>query len=375
MGTSTGMKYSLLLVWILVCSAFGVSAQDTVVLVNNAGVATYLNKNAQINFSVSFKGDTIYDTGIRSGAGLAFMVDSTFVQVTRFKIPDNKILDKFDAKKERALLDHFRKYELEYFQEQVFLSPLKNESMFFENSWGKQFQLWGFETPLLNRHKEDIKESDSVMYRSMGVKHNLFLSFVANGHVIMINMLVLEHESKEAKITVLKEQVANNIRIFAGPIMEKELQEQIVHHELAKEYDVYDSTEGLKFIIPYWLNLMHGPYYFHGVFPDINNISNALVMILIDKSKYASLEDFKDQWTQEKRGEKRLPGVVKSNNSKLSKYNFYANTSYGRFQTQRVLFETKASYGVINFTATDGTFDKNITRFEEFLNKMEIDPF
>jgi hypothetical protein len=190
----------------------------------------------------------------------------------------------------------------------------------------------------------------------------------------MINIPVLEHESKEAKIALLKDQVANSIRIFAAPAMEEGLHEQLVYHKLGKEFSVPDSVEGIKFTIPFWLNMMQGPYYLLGVFPDINNVSNALLMVVIDKSKYASFQDFKTQWLNRKGGRDKSR-EIKSNNDKFSKYNFHENTSYGKFRGQNVFFEAKASYGVVIFTATDDTFDKNIGRFEEFLSKVEIEPF
>ena len=148
-----------------------------------------------------------------------------------------------------------------------------------------------------------------------------------------------------------------------------------------------DSTFNFQVKVPNWLYLMEtgSVYLWGGTLPAVDDIENAIVIKAFDKKDYKSLKDFKKYvvddlvfgqtppWSNshEFMGKKEL-GKYKSIGDA---YKVYLMRGKLMYHCEYVLLETKTAYLWIDFTSTQETFDKNIDKFDEFMNGFRVTNF
>jgi hypothetical protein len=145
-----------------------------------------------------------------------------------------------------------------------------------------------------------------------------------------------------------------------------------------------DSTFKFQVIVPNWLNLMETgtKYAWGGKLPKTNGIENAILVKSFEKDKFKSLKEFKNyiiedvkfgntpKWSSKHKsmGKKDLEPF----NQIGSTYKVYWMLGTLIYHCKYVLVETKTAYLWIDFTATNETFDINISKFEVFLKGFKI---
>ncbi len=145
-----------------------------------------------------------------------------------------------------------------------------------------------------------------------------------------------------------------------------------------------DSTFNFQVAVPNWLHLIEtgSNYFWGGTLPAVEGIENAIVIKSFDKKDYQSLIDFKKYvveglvfgqsptWSNSHKfmGKKDL-GQYKNIGDA---YKVYLMRGKLMYHCEYVLLETKTAYLWIDFTSTQETFEKNIGKFEEFLNGFKV---
>lgn len=342
----------------------------TIEFLLNKGIVTYIDRTDGGNFAVSFRGDTVSQLEALN----VYMVDSTMIQITRFRIPEQSIPQKYYPVEERKLLLHFYDYEFGYMQDTVFGRKLDGRKEFFSNENSKQFLLWYFQVPndLKDGSLPTAEADSSTLVATWTVDYQLFLSFVTDDYVTMVNMPVFENEDRLKKIDYLKSYVANSVRVYDGLMSVKALDNQIKHYLKNDRFEIRDSIRRFTMTIPYWLNILEQDKYpLLGVFPDIDNISNALLQNFVRKSAYNSFAAFRDQVLKSK-SVKKVRRLT-SSTERIERYTltFVASTGY-EFTCQYVFLNMSDHYGILNFTATDETYHRNVGRFNEFVEGIRL---
>ena len=148
-----------------------------------------------------------------------------------------------------------------------------------------------------------------------------------------------------------------------------------------------DSTFNYQVVIPNWLHLMetNSVNILGGTLPAVDGIENAIVIKSFGKKDYKSLKDFKKYIIEDVVFGQSPPwsNSHKSMGKKdLGKYKDIggAYKAYWKidrliYHCQYVLLETETAYLWIDFTSTPETFEKNIVKFEEFLNGFNVTNF
>jgi hypothetical protein len=300
------------------------------------------------------------------------MVDSTLIQIVKFPIPDGKYEDKYDSKKEKKLLNYMFKYEYNYLNNDIYSGKLFSKKEFFSNSYGKQFLLWHFKVPEeFSETSTDFQNNDSTIYHELNAKQQLYLTFVENSSVIMINTTLFNEEKLEDKIQLLKE-IANTTRIYAMSININALHWQMKYQQENIPHIINDSASGMVFEIPYWLNIEEGKYHLTATFPDINNISNAILIAMVDENRFDSYSAFMNHMLKDENTisyEK-----AECENEILDSFKVVFKSSYGEFVGQRVFLHANNTFAYISFTATEDTHEKNIGRLNDFLKSIKYQP-
>lgn len=147
-----------------------------------------------------------------------------------------------------------------------------------------------------------------------------------------------------------------------------------------------DSTFNFQVIVPNWLHLFEGGIYaWGGTLPPVEGIENAIVIKSFDKKVYKSLKAFKKYivedfvfgqsaiWNNSHKfmGKKDL-GKYKNIGDA---YKVYWMSGKLMYHCKYILLETKTAYLWIDFTSTQETFDKNIDKFDEFMNGFKVTNF
>ncbi|MBL4662520.1 MAG: hypothetical protein JKY22_02920 [Flavobacteriaceae bacterium] len=119
-----------------------------------------------------------------------------------------------------------------------------------------------------------------------------------------------------------------------------------------------------------------------GTLPDINNVKNTISIEWFEKSEYKTIEDFNTvNVLQYKIGD-----VINGTHTVLLKNEYknkdknqglsykvqlmYGNTLYN---THIITYETSSGYLLCRFVATQETYKRNLPRFFEFVNTIELE--
>lgn len=145
-----------------------------------------------------------------------------------------------------------------------------------------------------------------------------------------------------------------------------------------------DSSFNFRVKVPNWLKLREtgSAYAWGGTLPAVQEIENAILIKIWDKTDFATLKDFKRyiiedisfgqtaKWSEKHQfmGKKELPAYKNIGQT----YKVYWLIGKLMYHCEYVILETKTAYLWIDFTATQETFDTNISKFEEFLNGFQV---
>ncbi len=145
-----------------------------------------------------------------------------------------------------------------------------------------------------------------------------------------------------------------------------------------------DSTFNFQITVPNWLQLKetNSIYIWGGTLPAVNGIENAIAIKSFKKERYESFKEFRKYiiegvvfgqsppWSNSHKslGKKDL-GKYKDIGEAYKAYWMRGNLIY---HCQYILLETKTAYLWIDFTSTQETFDKNLGKFEEFLDGFKV---
>jgi hypothetical protein len=148
-----------------------------------------------------------------------------------------------------------------------------------------------------------------------------------------------------------------------------------------------DSTFNYQVEIPNWLNLKETGtvYAFGGTLPAVDGIENAIVVKAFDKARFPTLPDFRKFIVEDLaigQSPKWGPSHKFMGKKDLGKYNnlgdsykVYLMLGGLVYHCEYVLVETKSAYLWIDYTSTEGTFDKNFAKFEEFMSGFKVTNF
>jgi hypothetical protein len=148
-----------------------------------------------------------------------------------------------------------------------------------------------------------------------------------------------------------------------------------------------DLTFNFQVQIPNWLHLREtgSDLALGGTLPAVEGIENAILIKMFYKDNFETFRDFKKYivedliflqtppWSSSHifYGKQEL-GKYKNIGDAYKVYWIFNNLIY---HCKYILIETKTSYLWIDFTSTQETFDKNIDKFDEFMNGFEITNF
>lgn len=144
-----------------------------------------------------------------------------------------------------------------------------------------------------------------------------------------------------------------------------------------------DSACGYSVAIPSWLEVKEtgSTNKFGGTMPAINGTANAILISCFAKTQYASFEEFQDiyltgnhfgQPTKFSKdhvwyGQNQLNKLERGVEQKVFLY--WQNKIY---HSKFILLQTPKAYMWIQFMSTPETYDKNIEKFNDFMNGLEI---
>ncbi len=336
-----------------------------------------------------------------------FKVDSTYVMVdnskdnwytieikadTLFQNEDNRII--YDKKKLLQInvipfseilpnpvksisipeaLQSYKKWELDY-QRKSLQAKLKSGEEFYYRD-DKPFVIWWYKNPPETKKNTsdnigieyDFETGTYVGVKKLNVTHMLYLNFSVYGRRnVALTIPVFEDEILQDEIDKLKD-VANSVRVYGGNI---DIDVLVDRKHLKENYVLRDRLNLLELEVPDWLNVIRPPNVnrFCATFPERYEVVNAMIIVWEYKSDSLSFDDFinRTKVLHEKRPNYRL---IEKNDSTLKYFNTSEN---GWFHQQNVYMKGDSIYCLINFTATENTYDYNITRFEEIIRNLKL---
>jgi hypothetical protein len=334
----------------------------------NKGMATYIDDSGGNHYSITFKTDTVI---AEPKLPFAYYIDSIFFQIGGNRIPDNKLMDKYFPEKEKLLLEYFKDYEFNYQKDTIYSGrfDFRPKTEFFTNQYGKQFLLWYYESPeytdsIYQQNKRYLNDSSTI------VKYQIYTLFIANSACVLLNTFAVDDKKFNERVNQIKNNISNNVRVFHDSIDNKILYRQIASKQVGKPYILTNKRYGFQIELPFWANVTKGNYQLNADFPDIYNITNALELILFSKKNDPTLNDFINYIITG--GGIITKTKIENKNPKLNCYEVSRFMNNAKFKCHYVMFETPEKYGLINFTATESTYNINLPRFNEFLDKVEI---
>ena len=349
--------------------------ESTLIMPSELGLH-YINIDQKANYIIDFFGE---ETSFNDKTGF-LDIDGKPLSITEY--PAESFSNKDGQEQLDSFLQSIMDYELTYLEEEVYKQGLEVKKSFFTNAENKRFLLWNYQVPKTFRDKL-IKDLDLV--ETTSPTHNAMLLFISNGVIVGINLAVLPGDDLETSLAYLK-KLSLDVNVYGGPISEKGWDNQI-QSLIAQEDNIYvDSIGGYQLIVPKWLNLTNfgTNRVWGGTFPDIQNIKNTLAIISFSKEAYESFEDFNEvQVEGNVFGEPMLTnkngiwmGATKKDPPKACNgISYKVHVMFGNsiYHCQYVTYETPSAYILLNFTATENTFEINRPLLEEILGSMEIE--
>jgi hypothetical protein len=159
-----------------------------------------------------------------------------------------------------------------------------------------------------------------------------------------------------------------------------------LNHSQADTLFYIDSVFNFQVRIPKWLTLKetNSRSLWGGVLPEIDGIENAILIKSFYKSEFSSFEAFKEiyltgnkfgkpaKFSKEHLWYGQHPPIEIDKGVRQKVFLAWKNKIY---YNEFVLIETKSAYLWIQFTSTQGTYDQNISKFNEFMDSFKTTSF
>ena len=282
---------------------------------------------------------------------------------------------------EKRILRAHKKWELDY-QQKAF-GGLKNKGEIFYGKENKPFSIWWIENPK-NWRGEKIGFKTKIQYEDFDSNnedpsefiitqekrkstHQVWLDFMIHGKTcISISIPVLDDESLLEEIVKLK-QIANSLNVYGHYIDPKILFERIDN----PNYIFKDSLNLIEFEVPKWLNITANTGTtkdaIYGTFPEKDNITNAVGIVWRAKSDSLAFNKSKNHY---------LGNVDKGSLTIISKEKnkeqYFFTRDNGWFHCQTIFIEGENAFCMITFTATESTYQYNLKRFYDLIDKIKV---
>ena len=145
-----------------------------------------------------------------------------------------------------------------------------------------------------------------------------------------------------------------------------------------------DPNFGYRIVIPKWWRIRETPNVFMlgGTFPAVDEIENALMLKAYDKGSFEDYSDF-EKWVISAYNTGDTPtwsnGHVLKNKEAIEEFKDLGN-SYkvvldwrgSEYYCCYIIVETSKSFLWIDFTATEGTYEVNFSKFQEIMSSFEV---
>jgi len=364
---------NILILFLLV--ALNIQAQDNayMLLSKKVDANTYLfiNNSDRNWYTIELKTDTLFVVK----DNLYFVNDKTMQIISLAFDNQRPTGTRGNMKAEKQALQGHRKWAFDYQKKQIG-KKVKSKEAFFYNKAGKPFLIWWYESPKEQKEKgHDLEvvvekfnsETPDSSFVELKSTHQLFLDFITHGdNCVSISVPVLENENLQNEINKLK-SMAESLNVYGGDIDLGILSERIEN----PDYIFRDSQNLIEIEIPSWLNVCKSPYkrVFSASFPEKDNITNAVAVMWELKSDSVTFNDFKNSLIAKDIDENSMKVLSREE----SKERYFFTKRNGWFHGQNVFIEGEDVYCYINFIATETTYNYNLERFYELVDKIKIE--
>ncbi len=329
----------------------------------------YTDNREGAYFSIDFKGDSLKQAGVENG----FDIDGRLFQIVVNPFKQQEYTHHMqDSGKEIALLKSKMQSELDYISNEVLKKKIVSGFEIFKNQDGKNYFLWHYDNP-------GPMPEDSTVFP---LHKQYFLTFVANQHVVGVATPVFTNESHEAVVALLK-NLADRIDVFGNSIDVDALYYKLDSRSAGKDLQYVDSANKYSLTIRDWLNItkVSAKNTFIATLPDIDNIQNAILVKVAKKADYTSLKEFGESYVPAdlKMGSTFNGGMFMLKKEEQKPANVIGMSIMITIQRGPALYnslfytmETGNSYLLVMFTATPATYKRNLPRFLEFVEDIEL---
>jgi hypothetical protein len=332
--------------------------------------STYImvDNNKDHWYTIEFKADTLY----QNEDNRIIYNNKKLLQIN--VIPFSEILP--NQHKPIAIaevLQAYKIWELDY-QQKLIKSKLKSGEEFYYRD-RKPFLIWWFKNPpesanntsTANEKEYDFNTNTLVDVKTLNVTHMLCLNFSIYGNKnVALTIPVFEDENLKEEVENLK-KIANSLRVYGGNI---DLDVLVDIKKTKDKYILRDSLNLLELEVPDWANVIKPirKNMFGATFPEYHEVVNAMMMLWEYKSDSLTFDDFINR--------SKSPHEMRPNYKLIEKtdstYKYFYTSDNGWYYQQNVYLKGDNIYCLINFTATNNTYEDNITRFDEIIKKIKL---
>jgi len=330
--------------------------------------STYLfaDNSERTWYTIEIKADTI------------FAVESTVIfannkpmQFLAFGFDNgNPIGTRGNQQAERAALQFHKRNEFAL-REKIIGSTLKSGEELFFNKVRKPFLIWWFEYPkqtTRQKYEHKLENNQTIFwineFAKLDATHQLFLTFNIHGDILVtISVPVLENENLQDEIEKLK-NMANSLNVYGSWIDLYTLAKRLEN----PNYVFRDDENLIEIKLPSWLNVFESSNrnVFSASFPEKDNITNAVGIVWRSKSDFEDFDDFISNFEAINPDENSLTFL----NQEKKKVRYFYSSHNGWRRTQRTFIEGENAFYFIVFTGTETTYDFNLPRFYELMERI-----
>jgi len=277
---------------------------------------------------------------------------------------------------EKNVLQDYKRIELAHHRQVIGRRLRSGEELFYSQS-GKPFLIWWYENPRQRTRRERQRERSIEFYTDtsqmdfedreyieLNATHQLFLTFNIHGNsLIAISIPVLENERLQDEIQKLK-NMANSLNVYGGPIDLPTFFKRLEN----PNYVFRDDSNLIEIELPSWLNVVVSPHWniFSASFPERHNLTNAVGIRWYLKSNFENLDDFFNSFEPHNPDENSLKLLKREKNEIRS----FHTTQNGWRRTLRIFIEGEKAFYFIVFTGTETTYDFNLPKFYELMERI-----
>ena len=173
---------SLKLIFLLIIPLFLFSQEDNgIIFFKLNEKIVYVDNSPATYFTMTIPGDSIQELSRPN----SFLIDNNVIQVLKRGYDSSDYTNKQPVSKEIELLKKAMKFEVDYFEDEIFNKELGVKEEVFVNTSGKRFHLWWFKIP-----EVEISEDPT----STKTEYTYYLNWVANDHISVMSSYTLKGE-------------------------------------------------------------------------------------------------------------------------------------------------------------------------------------